>query len=147
MMKVCPDRRWPACLRVLADTVTVAWTIVWAYLGFLIYQTIMGLEAIADGITSTGATFNGWIASFRHAVPGGIPLLTQFLLDTADALKKYSGDPLVSAGQNIHQAIFQTAVGLALLVAVPPIFLVLLPFVGRRLRGMLGAGAGAAFLP
>ena len=101
MIKVYPDRRWPAFLRVLADTVTVAWTIVWAYLGFLIYQTIMGLEAIADGITSTGATFNGWIASFRHAVPGGIPLLTQFLLDTADALKKYSGDPLVSAGQNI----------------------------------------------
>lgn len=91
MIKVYPDRRWPAFLRVLADTVTTSWSIVWAYLGFLIYQTVMGLEVIADGITSTGTTFNSWIASFRHAVPGGIPFLTQFLLDTADALKKYSG--------------------------------------------------------
>ena len=47
MIKVYPDRRWPAFLRVLSDTVTVGWTIAWAYLGFLIYQTIMGLEAIA----------------------------------------------------------------------------------------------------
>src|SRR5260370_27123114 len=145
MIKVYPDRRWPAFLRVLADTVTVAWTIVWAYLGFLIYQTIMGLEAIADGITSTGATFNGWIASFRNAVPGGIPLLTKFLLDTADALKKYSGDPLVSAGQNIHQAIFQTAVVLALLVAGPPILLVLLPYAGWGWRDMREGGAALAF--
>ena len=44
MIKVYPDRRWPAFLRVLADTVTVGWTIVWAYLGFLIYQTVMGLK-------------------------------------------------------------------------------------------------------
>ena len=69
MIKLYPDRRWPAFLRVLADTVTVGWTIVWAYLGWLIYQTVMGLEAIADGITNTGTTFNGWIASFRAAVP------------------------------------------------------------------------------
>src|ERR1700693_5317382 len=116
MIKVSPDRRWPAFLRVLSDTVTVGWTIVWAYLGWLIYQTVMGLEAIANGITSTGATFNGWIASFRNAVAGGIPYLTQFLLDTADALKKYSGDPLLSAGHQVHDAILQLAIVLALLV-------------------------------
>ena len=86
------------------------------------------------------------IASFRHAVPGGLPLLTQFLLDTADALKKYSGDPLVSAGHNIHQAIFQTAIVLALLVALPPILLVLLPYAGWRWRDMRETGAALAFV-
>src|SRR5260370_36484726 len=138
MIKVYPDRRWPAFLRVLADTVTVAWTIVWAYLGFLIYQTIMGLEAIADGITSTGATFNGWIASFRHAVPGGVPYLTQFLLDTANAMQRYSGDPLVSAGHQVHHPSVQLAIVLGLLVAVPAILLVLVAYTdvaGRDVRG------------
>src|SRR5260370_14971816 len=101
MIKLYPDRRLPALLRVLADTVVAGWTIAWAFLGWLIYQTVLGLEGIANGITSTGATFNGWIASFRHAVPGGIPYLTQSLLDTANAMQRYSGDPLVSAG---HQA-------------------------------------------
>jgi hypothetical protein len=145
MIKPYPDRRWPAFLRVLADTVTVAWTIVWAYLGFLIYQTVMGLEVIADGITSTGATFNSWIASFRR-VALQVPLITQFLLDTADALKKYSGDPLVAAGHNIHDAILQTAIVLALLVAVPPILLVLLPYAGWRWRDMRETGAALAFV-
>ena len=146
MIKVYPDRRWPAFLRVLADTVTTGWSIVWAYLGFLIYQTVMGLEVIADGITSTGTTFNGWIASFRNAVPGGIPYLTQFLLDTADALKKYSGDSLVSTGHQIHDAILQTAIVLALLVAVPPILLVMVPYVAWRWRDMRETGAALAFV-
>jgi hypothetical protein len=146
MIKVYPDRRWPAFLRVLSDTVTVGWTIVWAYLGWLIYQTVMGLEAIANGITSTGATFNGWIASFRHAVPGGIPYLTQFLLDTADALKKYSGDPLLSAGHQVHDAILQLAIVLALLVALPPILLVMLPYTAWRWRDMRETGAALAFV-
>ena len=146
MIKIYPDSRWPAFLRVLADTVTVGWTIVWAYLGWLIYQTVMGLQVIADGITSTGTTFNAWIASFRHSVPGGIPLLTQFLLDTADALRKYSGDPLVSSGHHIHDAIFQLAIVLALLVALPPILLVLLPYAGWRWRDMRETGAALAFV-
>ncbi|MEA2656010.1 MAG: hypothetical protein QOI23_1375, partial [Chloroflexota bacterium] len=64
-------------MRVLADFLTLVWTVAWALLGWLIYQTVLGLQAIADGITSTGATFNAWIASFRNAVPGGIPFLTQ----------------------------------------------------------------------
>lgn len=146
MIKIYPDRRWPAFLRVLADTVTVAWTILWAYLGWLIYETVMGLEVIADGITNTGTTFNGWIASFRHAVPGGIPLLTQFLLNVADTLKKYSGDNLVSTGHHIHDAIFQLAIIMALLIAIPPILLVLLPYGGWRWRDVRETGAALAFV-
>ncbi len=146
MIKAYPDNRWRAFLRVLADTVTIGWTIAWAYLGWLIYQTVLGLEVIADGITSTGTTFNGWIDSFRHAVPGGIPLLTQFLLDTADSLRKYSGDNLVSTGHHIHDAIFQLAIVLALLVALPPILLVMLPYAGWRWRDMRETGAALAFV-
>jgi hypothetical protein len=146
VIKVYPDRRWPAFLRVLGDTVTVGWTIVWAYLGWLIYQTIMGLEVIADAITNTGTTFNGWIASFRNAVPGGIPLLTQFLLDVADTLRKYSGDSLVSTGHQIHDAVFQLAIVLALLVALPPILLVMVPYSAWRWRDMRETGAALAFV-
>jgi hypothetical protein len=146
MLKVYPDRRWPAFLRVLSDTATFVWTVAWAYLGFLIYQTVMGLEVIADGIKNTGMTFNQWIAAFRKAVPGGIPILTKFLQDTADALKHYSGDPLISAGQNIHDAIIKVAITLALLVALPPIILVLVPYVGWRWRDMRETGAALAFV-
>lgn len=146
MLKIYPDRRWQALLRVLSDTVVVAWTVAWAYLGFLIYQTIMGLEVIADGIKSTGLTFDQWIASFRNAIPGGIPILTQFLLNTANTLQRYSGDPLIAAGQNIHDAIFKAAITMALLIALPPLLLVLLPYAGWRWRDMRETGAALAFV-
>lgn len=146
MLKIYPDRRWPAFLRVVADTVAFAWAVAWSYLGWLIYQTIMGLEVIADGIKSTGITFNQWIASFRAAVPGGIPILTKFLQDTADTLRHYSGDSLVAAGTSIHDAIFRVAIVLALLVALPPILLVLVPYMGWRWRDMRETGAALAFV-
>lgn len=146
MLKLYPDQRWPALLRVLADTSVLVWTVAWAYLGFLIYQAIMGLEVIADGIKNTGLTFNQWIAAFRKAVPGGIPILTNFLQNTADTLRHSSGDPLVAAGQNIHDAILRVAIVLALLVALPPILLVLTPYAGWRWRDMRETGAALAFV-
>src|ERR1700694_4003149 len=146
MIKLYPDRFLPAFLRVLGDLITLGWTVAWAALGWLIYKTVLGLQVIADGISSTGTTFNSWIASFRNAVPGGIPYLTQFLLDTADTLKKYSGDSLLATGHQIHDAIFQTAIVLGLLVALPPILLVLLPYAGWRWRDMRETGAALAFV-
>jgi hypothetical protein len=146
MLKVYPDRSGPAFRRVLGDLIGIVWTVAWAGLGWLIYKTVLGLQVIADGITSTGATFNAWIQSFRNAVPGGIPLLTQFLLDTADALRKYSGDPLVSSGHQIHDAIIQLAIVLALLVALPPILLVLVPYGAWRWRDMRELGSALAFV-
>lgn len=146
MLKPYPDRPWPAFFRVLGDLGAIVWTAAWAYLGYLIYQTVMGLEVIADAIKNTGLTFDQWIASFRSNIPGGIPGLTQFLLDIADALKRYSGDPLISTGQNIHDAILRTAIILALLVAVPPIVLVLLPYGAWRWRDMREIGSALAFV-
>jgi hypothetical protein len=146
MIKLYPDRSLPAFLRVVGDVLTLGWTLAWAGLGWLIYKTVLGLQVIADGITSTGTTLNGWIASFRSAVPGGIPLVTQFLLNVADALRKYSGDSLVSAGHQVHDAIIQLAIVLALLVALPPILLVLVPYGAWRWRDMREIGSALAFV-
>jgi hypothetical protein len=146
MIKLYPDRFIPAFLRVIGDLIAIGWTIAWAALGWLIYNTVLGLQVIADGITNTGNTFNNWIASFRSAVPGGIPLITQFLLNVADTLHKYSGEPLVSAGHQIHDAILQVAIVLALLVALPPILMVLVPYGFWRWRDMREIGSALAFV-
>jgi hypothetical protein len=146
MIKLYPDRSFPAFLRVVGDVLTLMWTLAWAGLGWLIYKTVLGLQVIADGITNTGTTLNGWIESFRSAVPGGIPLVTQFLLSVADALHKYSGDSLVSAGHQVHDAILQVAIVLALLVALPPILLVLVPYGAWRWRDMRELGSALAFV-
>lgn len=146
MIKVYPDRPVPAMLRGLADLIAIGWTIGWVVLGWLVYKTVLGLEVIADGLTSTGNTFNGWLTQFRNAVPGGIPGVTQFLINIADGLRKYSGDPLVSAGHQVHDAIIQVAIVLALLVALPPILLFLVPYGAWRWRDMREIGSALAFV-
>jgi hypothetical protein len=145
MIKLYPDRSFPAFLRVVGDVLTLGWTLAWAGLGWLIYKTVLGLQVIADGITSTGTTLNGWIASFRNAV-SGVPLVAQFLLSVADALRKYSGDSLISAGHQVHDAIIQVAIVLALLVALPPILMVLVPYGAWRWRDMRELGSALAFV-
>jgi hypothetical protein len=72
--------------------------------------------------------------------------VTQFLINIADSLRKYSGDPLVSAGHQVHDAIIQVAIVLALLVALPPILLVLLPYGAWRWRDMREIGSALAFV-
>ena len=146
MIKLYPDRTLPAFVRALGDGIALVWSLAWVALGWLIYQTVLGLQVVANGISSTGTTFNGWIASFRHAIPGGIPGLTQFLQDTANALQKYSGDPLVSSGHQVHDAIAHLAIVLALLVAIPPILLVLVPYGAWRWRDMREIGSALAFV-
>jgi hypothetical protein len=146
MIKVYPDRVWPAVARLFGDVASVVWTVAWALLGVLIYRTVMGLQVIADGITSTGHTLNSWIQSFKNAVPGGIPGISDFFNSLADDLRRYSGDPLVSAGHNIHDAIFRLAIVLAVFVALPPILVVLIPYATWRWRDMRELGAALAFV-
>jgi hypothetical protein len=148
MIKLYPDRPVAAILRVLGDALTILWSAGWVFLGYLIYKTVMGLEVIADAITNTGTTFNDWIDSFRRAVHSvaDIPYLTSFLLNLADDLQKFSGNPLVATGHNIHDAIFKLAIVLALFIAVPPILLVLLPYGTWRWRDMREVGAALAFV-
>ena len=124
LLKPYPDRALPALARVVSDVLTLAWMVAWALAGLAVYQTVMALEAIADGITSTGRTFNSWIEAIRSITPRGVPYLSNFLLDEANALQRASGDQLVALGNQVHGDIFQAAVILGLMVAVPPIVIV-----------------------
>lgn len=146
MLKAYPDRTISALPRLVADLLAVLWTVAWIAIGWLVYETVLSLQAISDGITSTGHTFNNWIAAFRGAVPANIPLVTSALQSFADGLKKYSGDQLISAGQQVHDAIFQVAVVLGVFTALPPILFVLLVYGIWRWRDMREMGAALAFV-
>jgi hypothetical protein len=145
-LKLYPDRPLAALARVVADLFTAAWIAVWALAGLAVYRTIMALEAIADGIMGTGRTFNSWISAFRNATPRGIPVISNWLLNEANALQHASGDPLIALGQRVHADIFQAAVVLGLMVAVPPIVIVGVAYGSWRYRDMREMGAALQFV-
>ena len=146
LLKPYPDRALPALARVVSDVLTLAWMVAWALAGLAVYQTVMALEAIADGITSTGRTFNSWIEAIRSITPRGVPYLSNFLLDEANALQRASGDQLVALGNQVHGDIFQAAVILGLMVAVPPIVIVAVAYGSWRYRDMREMGAAIQFV-
>jgi hypothetical protein len=116
------------------DVLALLWIAFWGVAGWLTYQTVLGLQVIADGIRDTGRTFNDWLQSFKNAVPKGIPYLSDFLQTQASNLQKHTGDPLIQLSVTVRQDIATLALVLGLLIALPPILWVLLTYAPWRWR-------------
>ena len=146
MLKLYPDRSWPAFWLLLRDLLAVAWLVLWAAAGWLTYQTVLGLQVIADGIRDTGRTFNDWLESFKAAVPRGIPYLSSFLEDQANQLEKHTGDSLITLSVTVRHDISTLAIALALFIALPPILYLLLTYGPHRWRQAREMGSALAFV-
>jgi hypothetical protein len=124
----------------------IAWVAFWAVAGWLTYQTVLGLQVIADGIRDTGRTFNDWLESFKNAVPKGIPLISNFLQTQASNLEKHTGDPLIQLSVTVRQDIATLAIALAIFIALPPILWVALTYGPWRWREAREMGSALAFV-
>jgi hypothetical protein len=145
-LKFYPDRPWPALWMVFVDLLALAWVAFWGFAGWLTYQTVLGLEVIADGIRDTGRTFNDWLESFRNAVPRGIPYISSFLQDQASQLERHTGTPLIELSKTVRHDIAILALALALFIALPPIAYLLLTYVPHRWREAREMGSALAFV-
>jgi hypothetical protein len=146
MLKLYPDRTLPQMRRIVQDVLAMLWIAFWAFAGWITYQTVLGLEVIADGIRDTGRTFNDWLASFRNTVPRGVPYLTDWLLNAANSLQKHTGDPLISLSNTVRQDILELAIALGIFVALPPILYVVLGYGIWRYREAREMGSALAFI-
>jgi hypothetical protein len=139
--------RWPGRLgRLTLDLLALLWTAGWALAGWSVYRLVSGLELLADSITRTGDTFNGWVRAFRGASPGGIPGLSGALHSLADALQRSAGDPLVRDGLQAHVRIDHVAIALGVFVALVPIVSVTGLYLLWRARDARELSATAEFV-
>src|ERR687883_1844299 len=145
-LKLYPDQSVGVLRRLVVDLLVALWIITWAALGFLTYQAVLGLQAISNGITDTGHTFNKWIDAFRSATPQGIPGISDLLNGAASALQRYSGDQLIATGSAAHEGIFHLAIVLGIVVALPPILLALAVYAPSRWRDAREMGSALAFV-
>ena len=141
-----PERLPGRAGRVFLDLLAVLWTAAWALAGYQVYQAIMALQVVADGISSTGHTFNGWIQAFRNATPHNIPGLSSALADLASSLQRSGGDPLVHNGLEAHDRIHQLATVLGIVIAIIPIVAVAGSYLWWRVRDVRELGAVDAFV-
>lgn len=146
VLKFYPDHVPARIPRLVGDMLTTLWVVVWLAAGLTVYRVVEGLQTLADGLTSTGHTFDSWIASFRGAVPRGIPGLSSFLGGVADALQRNTGDPLISLGGQAHGTIDNMALAFGLVTALPPILIVGGAYAAWRWRDAREMGAALAFV-
>lgn len=124
MLKLYPDAVMGRLWRLALDILAILWAGGWALAGWFVYNLVLALQVIADGITSTGRTFNSWVDSFRNSTPRNIPGLSSALLGIADALQRNAGSPLIQQGTEAHQRIEQLAIVFGLVTAAVPILIV-----------------------
>lgn len=146
VLKFYPDHVPARIPRLVGDMLTTLWVAVWVVAGITVYRVVEGLQTVADGLTSTGQTFDSWLSSFRGAVPRGIPGISSFLTGVADALQKNTGDPLISLGSQAHGTIDNMALAFALVTALPPILIVGGAYAAWRWRDAREMGAALAFV-
>jgi hypothetical protein len=132
--------------RLLLDLMVVLWTGAWALIGWAAYRLVTGLEAMADAVTSTGQTLNGWIRDFHNAVPQNVPYVSSSLNGLANAMQTKAGDTLIHKGMAAHDAIAHLAVLLGLLVAILPVLVVVPPYLVWRVRDVRERTAALAFV-
>lgn len=146
MLKFYPDHVAARLPRLLGDMISTLWVVTWIAAGITVYRVVEGLQSVAQGLTSTGQTFDSWIASFKGAVPRGIPGVSSFLTGVADALQRNTGDPLITFGAQAHGTIDNMALAFALVTAAPPILIVGGAYVAWRWRDAREMGAALAFV-
>ncbi|HYM50301.1 MAG TPA: hypothetical protein VET65_06970 [Candidatus Limnocylindrales bacterium] len=133
-MRFYPDLYGRRFAWMLGDLVALIWTALWVDAGHIVERLFSRLDVLATGVINAGRTFDGWIRSFEKAVPSGVPYLSDFLRQVANALKTHSGDPLITAGQTGYQAIHTVALLLGVLTAAVPIAILLIVYLPRRIR-------------
>ena len=145
MLRLYPDFAGGRLVRLLFDLLFVLWLAAWALVGWEVYQAVLGLQVVADGITSTGQTFNHWVDAFR-STGSQVPVLGDSLRSLANTLQRSAGDPLVQNGAEAHRRIGQLAALLGLVIALVPILGALATYGVWRWRDARRRGEAAAFV-
>ena len=136
-LKLYPDLLMPRLGYILADLAALLWVALWVYVGDTVYNAILTLQAIGQGLIHNGQAVDDAVTQLQNAVSGypfGIgPNLR-------DAFNSLHGPPqaLIQTGNGELQAVANLATLLGVVVAVIPILIVLLQFIPWRIRRTRG---------
>ncbi|GAC1431284.1 MAG: hypothetical protein NVSMB65_04810 [Chloroflexota bacterium] len=132
-LRLYPDRMVLRLAYALADLAVLGWACMWAIVGRFVYNTIMALNVIADGITAAGQHLNLLILTLEQGARQNLPVVGDWLGSLVHQLGG-SGTPLIGFGQSSLVAIHNLAVALTLVIAGPPLLAGLLTYVPWRWR-------------
>jgi hypothetical protein len=133
-MRLYPDRLALRLWYALADLVALGWMIMWLSVANFVYNTVMALTVIAQGIKNAGLIITQLVLNFEQSAQQNVPFLGDWLAGLARQIGGVSGSPLVDFGNAGLVAIHNLAVALTILIGLPPILAGLVTYLPWRWR-------------
>jgi hypothetical protein len=123
-LKLYPDAPGRKALWIGADVLVIVWLGFWSLLGYYIHQLIEVLQAIPDAIDRAGATLD---APLQRAISAAsqIPIVGSLIVDRLQNASNATAGRAHAVAAALSNLIDVAALGMALLVATPPILIVI----------------------
>jgi hypothetical protein len=134
--KLYPDLPLPRLGYIVADLIILFWIAAWVYVGNTVYNAVMTLSIIANGVITTGQKVNDAVNEVQQSL-NNVPLAGGGLHDALTPLHRIP-TWLIAQGHDELQAIQQLAWLLAVIVAGLPLLVALLIFIPWRIHKTRG---------
>jgi hypothetical protein len=134
--KLYPDLPLPRLGYIVADLIVLFWIAAWVFVGNAVYNAVMTLSIIANGVITTGQKVNDAVNEVQQSL-SNVPLAGGGLHDALTPLHRIPAW-LIVQGHDELQAIQQLAWILAVIVAGVPLLAALLVFIPWRIRKTSG---------
>jgi hypothetical protein len=123
-LKLYPDTPGRKARWIGADVLVIVWLGFWALLGYYIHQLIEVLQAIPDAIDRAGATLDAPLQTAMSAA-SQIPIVGSLIVDRLQNASNATAGRAHAVAAALSNLIDVAALGMALLVATPPILIVI----------------------
>jgi hypothetical protein len=125
--------------QILTDVVAAALIALWAWVGVVVYQLVIGLQGFGQQMEDAGAGFRGTMTDIKVQLTG-VPLIGAGIAGPFDQASA-AGASLEQAGRVQQEAVAQLAIGLSIGIAVLPVLTILLLWLIPRFRFARRAGS------
>jgi len=136
MIKFYPDLPVPRLGYILADTLALLWVAACVWLGVHVYDAVMLLAVIANGIVATGQQLGVGLSNVQGSV-AGLPVVGSGLHDALGSLSGIPGS-IIAQGQADLDAIQRLALVLGVSIGGAPLVVMLLRFIPWRIAKTRG---------
>jgi hypothetical protein len=137
-----PSRRRAA---LVADLLTLAMLLLFAWLGWRVYERVDAVTSLALGVQDAGQSVQGGFSSVADAVDG-LPVIGGTLSDALTSASDATGGNVVSLGEQGEKAIHRVALLAGWLVFLLPTTVLLVSYLPKRVRQVRTAELGERML-
>ena len=123
-LKLYPDAPGRKARWIFTDVVVIAWLAFWSFIGYYVHHLIEILQAVPDAIDRAGSTLDAPLQDAMNRA-AQIPIVGSWIVASIQNASNATAGRAHAVAAALNNLIDVAAIGMALVVAVPPLLLVI----------------------